>query len=109
MKRGITAPSFKKLTINLKKSSASDGIDDEAARAEVLNNHFLLIATVHTHFLHIEIRRLVRGEKNIIVSRVFVCFEHLRHDITPEMIITASGEMAGAKHLLILNILIGYG
>ena len=85
----------------------SQRIHKIARGTEVLDENFALVAALHADLADIEIRSLVGSEENVVVGRVFVLLEHLRDDVTAEMVIAAGGEMAGAEDFFVLDVSAG--
>jgi hypothetical protein len=86
----------------------SEGIQQIPGGLEVLDEDLLLRAPVHADLLDVEVWRLVRREKDVVMRGVLVPLELGRRDVTAEMVIATGGEMAGAEHLLILDVRAGH-
>jgi len=57
----------------------------------MFDQNFALITPVHPHLTDVEIRCFVRSEQDVVMGRVLVLPEHVRNNVTAEMVIAACG------------------
>ena len=82
----------------------SQSIEQILGGLEVLDQDGGHPIAMHASLFDVKIRRLVRCEQDIIVRRILMPLELIWRDVSTEMIVTSGGKMAGAEHLLILDV-----